>query len=391
MKIKLLDAFFFGNELNYLEKCIKSKWISSSGNLVKIFEDKIKKIINSDYALGIINCTSALQLAIKVLKPDQNDEIIVPTITFASTINATIYNNCKPIFIDCDENLLIDTKQIINFIKKKTVFKNNFSFNKKTNKRILAIIIVHTFGNLVNIDKNFVKFCKKRNVAIIEDAAESLGSYQEVKNKKIHAGTQGDIGCLSFNGNKIVTAGGGGMIVTNNKKHYNYAKYLAFQAKNDSINFIHKEVGYNFGLSNLHAAIGISQLSYLNKIINKKNKIHQYYLKEITKIEGLKIISNPEHSFSNNWVNVLEVDEKKYGLSKDKIINNFIKSGIEVRSLWYPNHLQSYCKTFQKYNVDKAYLKFKKCLCLPSSYSLTKKNQIKIIKFLKNKFKKIRH
>lgn len=386
LHIKLSDPFFFGNELKKLKECVASKWISASGNIVKKFENKIKKITDSKYALATINCTSALQLAIRLQKPSFDDEILVPSITFAATINSVIYNNCKPIFFDCDENLLIDLKSVISFIKKNTYFKNGYSYNKKTKKKILAIIIVHVFGNVVNLNRSFIRLLKLKNITIVEDAAESLGSYLKKKKTIIHSGTLGDIGCLSFNGNKIITSGGGGMMLFKKKKDLNYAKYLSFQAKNDSTKFIHNEIGYNMGMSNLHASIGLSQLEKLNKVLKKKERIHNYYLNEINKIKGLKIIKNPGYSLSNQWLNILEVDSNAYGISKEKIIKKFQKLKIEVRSLWYPNHLQKYCKTYQQFNIKNASLKFKKCLCLPSSYSLSKNFQFKIINLLKNKF-----
>ena len=387
--IKLSEPHFFGKEINYLEKCINSKWISAKGKLVSNFETKIKNITNSPYTLGIINCSAALKLSIRLLEPNNKDEILAPTITFVSTINAIVENNCKPIFIDCDDKLLINLNKVMEFINKNTIFKNGFSINKKTGKKIIGLVVVHTFGNLVNLDKNFIKFCKYKNIKIIEDAAESLGSYWKNYNnkKKIQSGTIGDVGCLSFNGNKIITTGGGGMILLKSKKLYNRSKHLIFQAYKDPINFVHDDVGYNFGLSNLHAAVGLSQIKNLNKIIEKKLKTHRIYVKYINKIKGLKIIENPDYCFSNNWLNILEVDEKLYGISKKKIIEKFKKLKIETKSLWYPNHLQNKFKIYETFNIKNAQLKFKKCLCLPSSYSLSKRDQLKIISLLEKKFK----
>ena len=388
--IKLSEPYFFGKEISYLRNCINSKWISAKGKLVLNFEKKIKKITNSPYTLGIINCSAALKLSIRLLNPSNKDEILAPTITFVSTINAIVENNCKPIFIDCDDKLLINLNKVEEFIRKNTIFKNGFSINKKTGKKIIGLVIVHTFGNLVDLNKNFIKFCKYRNIKIIEDAAESLGSYwKNYSNiKKIQSGTIGEIGCLSFNGNKIITSGGGGMILLKNKKLYKRSKHIIFQAYKDRIHFVHDDIGYNFGLSNLHAAVGLSQIKNLSKIIEKKLKIHRVYLKYVNKIKGLKIVENPDYCFSNNWLNIMEVDKKLYKISKNQIIKNFQKFNIETRSIWYPNHLQKQFRNYERYNIKIAKLKFKTCLCLPSSYSLSKSNQLKIISLLKKKFKK---
>ena len=388
MKINLSAPYFFGNEIKNLKESVKKKWISSSGFASQHFENKVKKYINAKHALGIINCTSALQLSVKLLNPSANDEIIVPSITFIASVNAIIYNNCKPIFLDCNENLLLDTEKTLKFLNTQTFQLKGHCYNKKTKKKILAIIAVHTFGNLVKLDKKFVDICKKKNIKIIEDAAESLGSFYKRNRKKRHAATVGDINCLSFNANKIITAGGGGMIIFKNKKDYLRASYLSSQAKDDSTFFIHNEVGYNFRLSRLHSSVGLAQISQIDKIIKKKREIHNFYKDKLNNIKGLKILNQPDYCSSNFWLNILIIDKKKYKLSKNQIISKFKKKGIETRSVWFPNHLQKPFKNFQKYELDNSEKIYEKCICLPSSFNLNKKIQLKIINSLINKFKK---
>lgn len=381
--IKLSEPFFFGNELSFLKKSLEDKWISSNGNIVKSFEKKLQRYTSGSYNLGVINCTAALQLAVRLLNPKKDEEILVPSITFAATINSIIYNNCKPVFFDCDDFLLLDKKKIYSFFEKNTYFKNGHSYNKKTKKKILAIIVVNTFGNLFDIDKNFSAFCKKRNIKIIEDAAESLGSlnYDKQRHNKI------DLSCYSFNGNKLITSGGGGVLSLKNKKQHIKASYLASQAKNDAINFIHNDVGYNFMLSNLHASIGLAQLLNIKKVLKKKKNINFAYKKRINKINGLKILDSPEKCSSNYWLNILVIDPKKYGLSKKEIIKKFLNQGIETRSLWYPNHLQKPFNKFQSYQIKNSKTMFECCICLPSSYGLNDNQQLKIVNLLENRFK----
>ena len=383
--IKLSEPFFFGSELTQLKKCIKTQWVSSGGNEVKKFESRMKKYSSGKYNLATVNCTVALQLAVRLLNPNHNDEIIVPTITFIATINSVIYNNCKPIFMDCDEQLLIDKNKFYNFIRKNTFFSKGHTYNKKTKKKILSIIIVNTFGNLFELDNNFIKFCKRKNIKIIEDAAESLGSHFHDNNR--YQPKRVDFSCYSFNGNKLITAGGGGLISMSNKRDFKKAIYLATQAKKDVVNFIHDDVGYNIRMSNLHAAIGLSQISNLKKVLKKKRLIFEKYKNEINKIKGLTILSGPKYCNSNNWLNILVIDQKKYGLSKKGIVNGFRKFEVETRSLWYPNHLQKPFLKFEKFNLDKAKKMFERCICIPSSYGLNDRDQKKIIKLLKNKFK----
>lgn len=384
-KIELSRPYFFGDEKKFLLRTLENKWISSGGKFTRIFENKVKRLTQSKYVLGLVNCSFALQLAVRLLKPKLNEEILVPTITFISTINAVVHNYCKPIFIDTDDDFLIDTKKIIMFLQNNTFSKNNFCYNKKTKKKILGLILVDTFGNLNKPSKKLVNICKKKNIKIILDSAESLGSKYK-KNKDKGFKNFANFTCLSFNGNKLITSGGGGVILFNDKKNYNEAVYLASQAKDNKTYFIHNQVGYNLRLSDLHSAIGLSQLKYLDKVLLKKKKIHNQY-KVLNKIKGLRILENPSYSSSNNWLNILII-EKDYKIKKELIIEKFRKLGIETRSVWFPNHLQKPFKKYQKFKIEKAYELYKKSLCLPSSYDLKYSDQKKIISLLTNNFKK---
>jgi len=264
----------------YLKKCVDDNYVSTGGKLIKLFENKISKYTHSKYVVALNSGTSALHLALKVVGVKKKDEVIVPTLTFVATINSVLYNSCSPIFMDCDEYYNIDVNKVLNFLKKKTIFKKNFTYNKKTKKRIYAIIVTHVWGNAANLFK-LTKICKKKNIKIIEDASESLGTFY--KKNKIHTGTIGDIGVLSFNANKIITTGCGGMLLTNNKKYYNLTKYFSAQAKDDDVYFVHNNIGYNYRMTNISAALGIEQINNLKKILNKKEKIKNFYVKYIKK------------------------------------------------------------------------------------------------------------
>ena len=275
--IKLHEPFFYGNEWKYVKNCLDKGWVSSVGKYVNLFEKKIAKYTGSKYAIACINGTAALQISLKLVGVGIEEEVIVPSMTFIAPVNAISYNNAKPIFMDNDKYYTIDINKTLNFLNKETRTvqskKSLITINKKTGKRIAALIVAHLFGNAAKLDE-LSNLCKKKNIPLIEDAAESIGTfYGSGRFKNKHTGTVGQIGCLSFNGNKIITSGGGGMILTNNLKIANRARYLTTQAKDDSINYIHNDIGYNFRLSNIQAALGLAQLENLSKniimLINK--------------------------------------------------------------------------------------------------------------------------
>jgi len=370
-----------GNELKYVRKCIKTEWVSTAGHFISIFEKKIASYLGSKYAVACINGTSALQVALRVLKVRKNDEVIVPTLTFIAPVNSIIYNNAKPIFMDCDNFYNLDVNKTIQFIKTETVFKRNFTFNKKTGNRIPVILPVHLWGNAVELEY-LMKLCKQRNIAIVEDAAESFGTkYIRGKLKNKFTGTVGKFGCLSFNGNKIITTGGGGMLLTDDKKLAKKAKYLVSQAK-DNNRYIHNDVGYNFRLTNIQAALGLAQLENFKKFKKKKNQIHQFYKNKIFKINGLELADLPDYADNNKWLNILKINTKIYKKNVLETIVKLKKNNIEARPIWYPNHLQKKFKSYQRYKVRNATKLLNSSLCLPSSTNIKISDLKKVIKVL---------
>ena len=388
--ISLHEPSFTGNEWKYVKKCLDQGWVSSAGKYVNLFEEKIKKYTGAKYAVACLSGTAALQISLKLAGVRMDNEVIVPSLTFIAPVNAINYNNANPIFMDNDDYYTIDVNKTIEFLNKKTrtILRKQLpiTVNKKTGKHIVALIVVHLFGNAVKLDR-LVNLCKKKNIALIEDAAESIGTFYTLdKFKKKHTGTIGIIGCLSFNGNKIITTGGGGMILTNSRKIAKEAKYLTTQAKDDPIYSIHNEVGYNFRLPNILAALGLAQLEFLSKYIKKKKIIHERYKKKINKIKYLSISNTPYYASCNCWLNILEINKNLSKKRLSKIIKYFSKNNIEVRPLWHPNHLQKKYKNCQTYKLDKINNIYKNRLCLPSSPQLTRGQQNFICKKLKNIF-----
>lgn len=380
MKINLHAPLLKGNELKYISKCIKTTWLSSSGNYVKEFEKKIITFTGSKNAVSCINGTAALQVSLRLLGLKPNHEVIVPTITFIAPVNAIRYFSAQPIFMDVDKHGNIDPKKTIEFIKEKTFYKNGKTYNKKTKKIISILIAVHVFGNPADLD-DLVKICKKRNIKILEDASESLGSfYSKGKFKGKHTGTIGDLGCISFNINKIITSGGGGIILCKNKKISEKIRYLVNQAKNDNINFIHDEVGYNYGLSNINAAIGCAQIENIKKILILKRNLNLIYKKEFSNKTTYSILEEPIYSRSNYWINIVDLKTLN---KKKNFLKTLLKNNIEARPVWKCNHLQKPYIDCETYKIDEALKIENNYLCLPSSYFLKKKKINKILQYFK--------
>ena len=291
------------SDISYVKNVLKSEWISTSSKTVDTFEKKLSNFCKTKYSIALNSGTSAIHLGLKVLGVDRNCEVIVPSLTFIATVNPILYLGAKPIIFDVDEYHNLKIKDVINFIKKKTIFKNKKTFNKKTKKIIKVIIVAHMWGRACDFS-SLKKLCKKRNINILEDAAEALGSYVRM-NKHKHCGSIGDIGCLSFNANKIITTGSGGAIITNNKKFYDKIQYLANQAKDDTFNYIHNECGYNYKMNSICAALGISQLKKLKKKIILRKKIYERYLFNFKNSQNIQILSHQIKSKNNYWMNVI--------------------------------------------------------------------------------------
>ena len=373
-RIPLSEPFFFGKEKDYVRDAIESTWISGSGKYLEKFESSIGEITDSPYVVACMNGTSALHLALTAAGVKSGDEVLAPTLTFISSINSILYSKASPVFFDSDEFFNIDQNKVINFLENNCEQKNGETFNKRTGKRVAAIIVVHVWGNACNFEK-LIKICKERNILIIEDAAESLGTtYTSGDFKGKHTGTIGDFGCISFNGNKIVTAGVGGAVLTASEHSFKKVDYLSKQAKDDSFNYVHNEMGFNYRLSNINAALGLAQAENLKAILEKKNDIHNLYKKYFKENKKFEIMDTPDYARNNNWLNILKV----LNGNKDGILNRLNDNGIEARPIWKLCHEQEYLKHFEVIEITNAIEQVNSCICLPSSVGLNEED----IKFI---------
>jgi perosamine synthetase len=381
-KIPLSVPSLKGNEWKYVKECIDTEWVSSAGKYVDLFEQKIAEFTGSKYAVACVNGTAAIKVSLRLAGVNPGDEVIVPTLTFIAPINAVAYNNATPTFMDADKYYNIDSEKTIEFIKHETVFKNGFTFNNSTKNKIAAILPVHVWGNACWLDE-LADLCEERNIAIVEDASESLGTfYKEGKFKGKHTGTIGKLGCLSFNGNKMITTGGGGMILTDDESLSEKAKYLTTQAKDDPIRYVHDEIGYNFRLTNIQAALGVAQLEQLPAILKRKKEVYDFYQSTIEDIDGLSLSQVPNYADNNHWLNLLQIDNNVYNEDREVLMERLEKNGIQTRPVWKLNHDQKPYKDCQYCKIEKAKKLVKNSLCLPSSSNLSNENLNKIVSVL---------
>jgi len=360
-----------GNEWRYVKECLDSGWVSSAGRFVEDFEHKIAERLGIKYAVACVNGTAALHTALLIAGVSNGDEVIVPTVTFIAPVNAVKYTGADCVFMDCDNYLNIDAGKIKEFMRKHCDYRNGILTDRRGGKKVKAVLPVHVFGHPVDIE-SLMEVCKGYNLRVIEDATESIGSYYlSGRYKGRYAGTIGDIGCLSFNGNKLITTGGGGMLITNDKKTAEKARYLTTQAKDDDMRYIHNEIGYNYRLSNIQAAMGLAQLERLPEFIEIKRANFIRYGKALSGIRGLRMLEEPPYGFSNYWFYSVLIDKRKFGMSADELMGRLAKKGIQTRPLWRLNHKQIPYKGCAAYDIVNADIYSRQVLNLPCSLGLS--------------------
>ena len=369
--------------LDNLKECLESGWVSTGGRFIPEFETKIKNYMKTKYAAGVQSGTAGLHMSLQVLGIQKDEEVLAPTLTFIAAINPTTYLGASPIFIDCDDSLCMDPLKLEKFCSEQCELKEGILVNKKTKKKIRAIVIVHVFGNMADMEK-IMDIAKKYNLKVLEDATEALGTYYtEGRYKGKYAGTIGDIGVLSFNANKIITTGGGGMVVGDNEELVEKVRFLSSQAKKDPLYFIHDEIGYNYRMLNLQAALGTSQIDQLESFIKTKIKNYNIYKEELEKIEGLEILPFEEGIRANHWFYSLKIDKQKYGIGRDELLQKLVGAGIQTRPIWGLIHQQKPYANCQSYEIEKALYYYDRILNLPCSSNLTEKEVYQVIEKIK--------
>jgi len=328
--VALHEPCFNGNEWQYVKDCIDSTWVSYVGKYVDRFEEMLADYTGARKAVAVVNGTAALQIALKVAGVISGNEVIIPALTFVATANAVIHCGAIPHFVDSEEKTLgLDPLKLKDYLKEIAIIDANGCKNKKTGNRITAVIPMHTFGHPVELDA-LSAVCEEYKLIMIEDAAESLGSFYKGK----HTGNWGKLSILSFNGNKTITTGGGGAIITNDEDLGKLAKHLTTTAKiPHRWEFSHDHIGYNYRLPNINAAIGCAQMEQLPGFLEKKRALSTRYQKAFQTIKGIRFYTEPSNSKSNYWLNVLLLDKADIK-QRDDILERTNDAGILTRPAW---------------------------------------------------------
>lgn len=351
-----------GYEMHYVKEAFDTNWIAPLGENVNGFERELAAKVGSKEAAALSSGTAAIHLALKAAGVGEGDVVFCQTLTFSATANPIIYQNATPVFIDSDyETWNMCPKAL------------EEAFKKYPN--VKAVIVVHLYGLSADMDK-IVELCKKYNVALIEDAAESLGTYYKDK----HTGSFGDYGIFSFNGNKIITTSGGGMLVSNDEERISKARFWATQSRDPARHYQHSELGFNYRMSNVVAGIGRGQLKVLDQRVQKKRYIFDFYKRELGNLEGLEFMPSNEWNEPNYWLSSMTLNGK---IRPIDVMEALEKENIESRPVWKPMHLQPFFEKYDFVGTDVSEKIFENGICLPSDTKMTEADLERVVKIIK--------
>lgn len=325
---------FRGNEWSYMKQCLDTGWVSSAGHYVDKFEHMLREFIDVGHAVAVVNGTAALHIAMILIDIQPGDEVLIPALTFVAPANAVSYCGGIPHFVDSEERTLgVDLDKLEKWLAQAAVIRDNQCFNKKTGRLIKALVAVHTLGHPVDIDRA-VEVCNRFKLTLVEDAAESLGSYYKGR----HTGNWGAVSAVSFNGNKTVTTGGGGAVLTNNDGWSARAKHLTTTAKlSHPWNTFHDCIGFNYRMPNINAALGCAQLEQLSSLLQSKRSLAERYRKALSGVKGVRFFCEPPFARSNYWMNALLLENGNIE-ERDELLIKLNENGLESRPMWTLMH-----------------------------------------------------
>ncbi|MCI8931309.1 MAG: LegC family aminotransferase [Lachnospiraceae bacterium] len=373
---------FEGNEEKYVLDAVGQGWVSTGGAYVDRLEEKIAQYANVPKSVACQSGTAALHMSLIECEVGYGDAVIVPTLTFIAAVNPVKYVGAYPIFMDCDDSLCMDPEKLETFCSQECLFEDGKLVHEGTGRQVKAIVVVHVFGNLANMER-IMQVAEKFGLKVIEDATEAIGTvceYGRYKGKM--AGSIGELGAYSFNGNKIITTGGGGMIIGNNERTMDHLKYMSTQSKDDSHFYIHNEVGFNYRMTNVQAAIGVAQMEELEEFIKRKHNNYLHYKELLDEDERFHLLEFRQGTRSNKWFYSLEIKEIKRDIRD--IILELQDAGIQTRPIWGLIHEQKPYRLDYAYDIERAEYYSKRIINLPCSTNLTEGDIEKVVEVLKN-------
>lgn len=360
-----------GNELSYVTRAVETEWVSTAGSYVSDFERSVANYVGVDDAVACQSGTAGLHTALLICDVTREDMVIVPTLTFIAAVNPVRYIGAEPVFMDCDDSLCIDPDKLESFCREKCTLRDGVLYHNETGKRVPAMLVVHVFGNMADMER-IIAIAAKYGLRVIEDATEALGTYYtEGPLTGKYAGTMGDVGVYSFNGNKIITTGGGGMIVSRHPEMLAHARHLTTQAKSDELNYRHDEVGYNYRLTNLQAALGVAQMEQLEGFIQTKYENYDLYRQGLEQNRSVKFLGFRPGTRSNRWFYSVYCEDGA-PLTRDELIQKLSKMGVQSRPIWGLIHEQVPYEGCRAYKMEKAPVYWNHVVNVPCSTNLTK-------------------
>jgi len=379
-RVPLFAPHLGGNEWAYLKECLETNWVSSAGPFVDRFEEMAASYLGAGHGVAVVNGTAALHIALRLAGVGDGDEVILPALTFIAPANAVRYLGAWPVFLDIEpDHLQMDPQRVIDFLSQDCRVKDGAVYNKATGRRVRAILPVHLLGHPVDLDP-IGQAAEEYGLALVEDATEALGA----RYKGRLVGADSRLACFSFNGNKIITTGGGGMIVTDDEELAGRARYLATQAKDDTVEYVHNEVGYNYRLTNIQAALGCAQMEQLDEFIAAKIRLARTYDQALAGRPGLVMLQEADWAESIFWLCTIIINEADYGLDARSLRDRLHRAGIQSRTLWQPLHLSpAHRGASAPGGCPAAEAAHQKALTLPSSVGLSLEDQGRVIEAVK--------
>lgn len=369
-----------GNEWQYVKECLDTGWVSSVGSYVTRFEDGIANAAGAKFGVATVNGTAALHIALQCVGVEDEDEVLVSTLTFIAPANAIRYAGAHPVFIDAEPAYWqMDPVAVERFVTTECDWDGNTLTDRTTGRRVKAILPVDILGSPVDLEP-ILTIARRFNLAVVEDATESLGT----RYKGAPAGKRADVSCFSFNGNKLITTGGGGMIVTDNAELAKNARYLTTQAKDDPIEYVHGSVGYNYRLTNVQAAIGVAQVELLEEYVNTKRANAARYTELLAGVPGITPMRQAPYAFSTFWLYTILVDEQAYGMSSRALLRVLAEKNIQARPLWQPMHRSPAHAGERAFGGEVADRLCRDALSLPSSVGLTQEELESVAAVIRN-------